>query len=183
MEWFTADYHLSHKNIIRYVDRPFEDVDLMNEVIISNLELSVDKGDILYYLGDLTFKKETALSFFDRFQDLKIHYVIGNHDKEQIIQVANKFCESVSNLKDIFIYNQNITLCHYAMRVWNKSHLNSWQLYGHSHGTLKPIGKQYDVGVDNNDFKPLSFREIKKIMDKAPNNMNYIPLEKRKSKR
>jgi calcineurin-like phosphoesterase family protein len=65
------------------------------------------------------------------------------------------------------------------MRVWNKSHLNSWQLYGHSHGDLDPIGKQYDVGVDSNDFKPLSYEEIEDIIKKAPNNLNYIPIEQR----
>jgi calcineurin-like phosphoesterase family protein len=40
------------------------------------------------------------------------------------------------------------------MRVWPRSHHNSWQLYGHSHGKLLPIGKQWDIGVDNNDFYP-----------------------------
>ena len=31
---------------------------------------------------------------------------------------------------------QDIVLCHYAMRVWQKSHYGAWMLYGHSHGTL-----------------------------------------------
>ncbi|MBD3197865.1 MAG: phosphoesterase [Candidatus Lokiarchaeota archaeon] len=179
MEWFTADYHLSHSNIIKYVKRPFENVSMMDEVILANLELQVEKNDILYYLGDLTFKEEIARSFFERFDYLKIHYIIGNHDNNKIIDIARKFCNSISNLKDIKISNRNITLCHYAMRVWNKSHLNSWQLYGHSHGDLDPIGKQYDVGVDSNDFKPLSFEEIEDIIKKAPNNLNYIPIEQR----
>jgi hypothetical protein len=25
-------------------------------------------------------------------------------------------------------------LCHYAMRVWNRSHHGAWHLYGHSQG-------------------------------------------------
>jgi calcineurin-like phosphoesterase family protein len=183
MEWFTADYHLSHKNIIRYVNRPFENAEVMNDVILSNLELSVDKGDVLYYLGDLTFKKKVALQFFERFRNLETHYIIGNHDKEEIITIAKKYCKSVSYLKDIKLNGRNITLCHYAMRVWNKSHCNAWQLYGHSHGNLAPVGKQFDVGVDSNEFKPVSITQIEKIMEKAPNNMNYIPPEKRQSKR
>jgi calcineurin-like phosphoesterase family protein len=65
------------------------------------------------------------------------------------------------------------------MRAWNKSHFNAWQLYGHSHGTLNPLGKQYDVGVDNNGFKPVSLDSLDKIMAKMPNNINFIPPEKR----
>jgi len=63
------------------------------------------------------------------------------------------------------------------MRVWNKSHYNTWQLYGHSHGKLAPVGKQYDVGIDNNDFAPISIEDLAKIMKRKPNNFNYISKE------
>ncbi|KKL95432.1 hypothetical protein LCGC14_1854620, partial [marine sediment metagenome] len=70
--------------------------------------------------------------------------------------------------------DQPITLCHYAMRVWDKSHFNSWQLYGHSHGTLNGIGKQYDVGVDANNFLPVSFANLTELMEAKKDNFNYI---------
>ena len=59
------------------------------------------------------------------------------------------------------------------MRVWPKSQYNSWQLYAHSHGNLDPIGKSWDVGVDVNNYEPLSFDEIESIMKKRPNNFNF----------
>ncbi|HSE99773.1 MAG TPA: hypothetical protein VLA48_02665 [Nitrososphaeraceae archaeon] len=39
-------------------------------------------------------------------------------------------------------------------------------LFGHSHGNLKDVlGKTMDVGFDTNEeFKPYSYQEIKKIM-------------------
>ena len=176
MIWFSADYHLSHKNIIHYCNRPFKTVKEMDNEILVNLFRSMGSGDTLYYLGDLTFKIPIAKSFFASIQnsDIKIHYIIGNHDKPEVIELARLNCDSVSNLKDIKLEEKPITLCHYAMRVWNKSHFNSWQLYGHSHGALAPIGKQYDVGVDNNEFKPVSFEDLKIIMENLPNNFNYI---------
>jgi len=61
------------------------------------------------------------------------------------------------------------------MRVWHKSHFNAWQLYGHSHGGLSPMGKQLDVGIDSNKFFPLSFEKLQNIMKAKPNNFNYIP--------
>jgi len=60
------------------------------------------------------------------------------------------------------------------MRVWNRSHFNSWQLYAHSHGGLRPIGKQYDIGVDGDNYYPVSFDKLRTIMDKKQNNFNYI---------
>ena len=50
----------------------------------------------------------------------------------------------------------HIVVCHYAMRVWPRSHYNSWMLYGHSHGKLAPQRKQWDIGIDNNNFYPIS---------------------------
>jgi len=80
MIWFTADFHLSHKNIIQYCHRPFQDSDEMDEVILGNFNQKVQSGDILYFLGDLTFKGNVAANFFERFKDIEIHFIIGNHD-------------------------------------------------------------------------------------------------------
>jgi calcineurin-like phosphoesterase family protein len=183
MDWFTSDFHLSHKNIITYCDRPFANVEEMDKVILENLSNKVKDEDRLFYLGDLTFKSEVAEKFFHQFRRLEIHYIIGNHENATLLEIAKKHCASVSHILDIIINDVPITLCHYAMRVWNKSHLNAWQLYGHSHSRLEPIGKQYDVGVDNNAFKPLSFTDLLEIMEKAPNNYNYIPPELRSAKK
>ena len=46
---------------------------------------------------------------------------------------------------------------------------NSWQLYGHSHGKLAPIGKQWDVGIDNNDLYSVSFNKIREIINYLTN--------------
>jgi calcineurin-like phosphoesterase family protein len=59
-----------------------------------------------------------------------------------------------------------IVLCHYAFEVWNKRHFGSWCLHGHSHGTLPSPDHmaRYDVGVDNNDYFPVSYEQVKFIM-------------------
>lgn len=165
MIWFTADFHLSHQNIIKYCNRPFKNIQEMNSTILSNLESKVKQGDILYFLGDLTFKTEVALEFFEKFRDIDIHFIIGNHDHTDVIQLAEEYCKSISRLKEIQIENQPITLCHYALRVWNRSYYNAWQLHGHSHGNLTPLRFQYDVGMDNNNFYPISFKELKSMLN------------------
>ena len=51
------------------------------------------------------------------------------------------------------------------MRTWPKSFHGSIQLYGHSHGKLIPEGRQMDVGVDINNFCPVPFQQVKKLLD------------------
>ena len=73
-----------------------------------------------------------------------------------------------------------ITLCHYPMISWNKSHYNSWLLYGHVHNNEIPLkGKMMNVGVDVNNFYPVSFTQVKEYMNKQPNNYNYIKKKRR----
>nr|MDO8083867.1 metallophosphoesterase [Candidatus Sigynarchaeum springense] len=174
MIWFTADYHLGHANIIRYCSRPFAAADEMDKQIVDNVTSAVKNSDTLYFLGDLTFKKERALHFLERLGDVKLVFIPGNHDSAEVLKVMADAGALARPIEDIVVSGQHITLCHYAMRAWNASHFNSWQLYGHSHARLPPAGKQHDVGVDNNNFKPVSMDELVAIMKTRPDNENIV---------
>jgi hypothetical protein len=63
------------------------------------------------------------------------------------------------------------------MRVWERSQHNSWQLYGHSHGLLSPDGKRGDIGVDNNQFYPLSFEQLNMLMLNRPDNPDMLKIK------
>jgi calcineurin-like phosphoesterase family protein len=51
-------------------------------------------------------------------------------------------------------------LCHYPFRTWNGIHRRAINLHGHSHGRLKPLRRQYDVGVDAREFRPILLAEL-----------------------
>lgn len=174
MIYFSADLHLGHTNIIKYCNRPFVDVREMDKTILGNFKTELAPGDTLYLLGDLSFDGRVAANFFDMLSGVNIIFIKGNHDSRKLQNITRERNIPLYTLYDTKIDNQPITMCHYSMRVWNKSHFNAWQLYGHSHGTLSPQGKQYDVGVDNNDFKPVSWLKIKFIMTNSPDNFNHI---------
>jgi calcineurin-like phosphoesterase family protein len=166
MIYFTADLHLSHTNIIKYCNRPFKDANHMDEIITKNFLEVLKPEDTLYILGDISFRPEPVEKFFSRLPEgLKIYYIRGNHDFKLTNEFLLKYCVSVYPMIDIKIEGQKITLCHYAMRTWNCSCHGAWDLHGHSHGTLPPLGKQMDVGVDTNHFYPYSFYEIRKTME------------------
>jgi len=169
--WFTADTHAYHDNIIRYCNRPFQNAEYMTVALANHINNVVQPNDTLYHLGDWSARRGPGLA--EKFREMimckNIHFILGNHDQK--IDRRSKLFTSVNHMLDIKIGGHSIVLCHYAMRVWNKSHHGAWQLYGHSHGNLPddPNALQLDVGVDtelygHKRFTPYSFDELRKIM-------------------
>jgi calcineurin-like phosphoesterase family protein len=162
--FFSADWHNLHYNILRFCNRPFKNVIEQEQCLLENHNSIVKPKDIVYCIGDIAMTKEGAISALSKMNGIKI-FILGNHDFK-FENIIKQYCREVHNLCDIRIEQQKITLCHYAMRVWNCSHHGAWCVHGHSHGTLPSLGKSYDVGVDSNNFKPVSFEELEVIMSK-----------------
>jgi len=154
MLYFTSDEHLSHQNIIKYCNRPFKDVKEMDDTIISNFNSKVGKKDIIYHLGDFSF--HNPKEYLARMNGVHI-LIRGNHDSKQSYGFEKVF--DVLLLKNA-VPNFHIYLSHYAGRVWPHSHHCAGMLYGHSHGTLEPYGRSFDVGVDTNNFMPYSLDDV-----------------------
>lgn len=168
MYFFTADEHYGHTNIIKYCNRPFKSVEEMNEVLISNHNSLIGDNDMVVHVGDFTLQSfERAMEYLDQLKGKHI-FLRGSHDY---------WLKKVTPVQDIYERKFNdiyIIACHYPMRTWPRSHHGSWQVHGHSHGMLSSIGKQWDVGVDNNDFMPVSMWRLKEIMKDLPDNLNLI---------
>jgi calcineurin-like phosphoesterase family protein len=164
--FFSADLHLGHKNIIEFCHRPFDNVEQMDQALIDNINRKIEPADTFYYLGDFTFGSlDRVTEYRQRINCKNIHLIKGNHDRLTDKQYQ-QFFTTVSMLKEIKADGEHITLCHYAMRRWNKSHHGSWHLYGHSHGDLPDDGLTYsfDVGVDCTSYQPLSLAEVRQKM-------------------
>ncbi len=166
MYYFTSDEHYGHKNIIQHCNRPYKSIEEMDESLISLHNSVVKDGDTVIHGGDFCFtnKIDRAQKYIQQLNGNHI-FLKGSHD--HWLKDAHEIWEKK-------VGDEYIVVCHYAMRVWPKSHFNSWQLYGHSHGKLKTVGKQWDIGVDNNDFLPVSLNRITEIMNNKPDNPNRI---------
>lgn len=168
MDWFTADTHFDHANIIKYCKRPFASVEEMNEALIKNINAKVKPEDRLFHLGD--FAKSRVEHFRNAINCRNILLVLGNHDK--INYNSPLFSGGVRDMftlkTEIDGQRKDIVLCHYALKVWAKSHYGSWQLYGHSHGGLPDdeTAQAFDVGVDCHGYSPISLEDVKNIMAK-----------------
>jgi calcineurin-like phosphoesterase family protein len=174
--WFTSDEHYFHKNICRFAGRPFESVEKMNRALIENHNSIVGPDDDVYHLGDFCFARIDQTESILRQLSGNHHFVRGNHDKELLKNIQRvldkKLFLTWDKDAEIYVEGQFIVLHHYGKRVWNKYHHGAWHLFGHSHGNLPPYGKSVDVGVDskwitgNAEYRPFSFKEIKRFMDK-----------------
>lgn len=167
--FFTSDTHFGHANVIKYSNRPFKDVNEMNEMMIANWNAVVRPGDLVYHLGDFAFTTpDKAAQIAKRLAGQK-YLVYGNHDKrlrkEREFESRWIWCKDIADVK---VGDQRIVLCHYAMLTWNQSHRGAWQLHGHSHGSLKPDphSLRVDVGVDCFDYQPVAFEVLAKVMAK-----------------
>ena len=153
--YFTADTHFGHKNIIKYCNRPFDSIDEMNEVMIENWNRVVSSKDNVYHLGDFGFKDINLI--LSRLNG-NIHLIHGNHDSSAVKR--NRRFITSSSIKEIKIDGIKTVLHHYSMRVWNASFHGSYHLFGHSHGMLPSYGLSFDVGVDAWNFMPISEGQI-----------------------
>jgi len=180
MNFFTSDEHYLHNNIIKYCNRPYKNKYDMTDAIISNHNEVVKSNDIVYHGGDFGFGSPKKLKeIIDKLNGRHI-FIHGSHDKDLTKLAKKDQIDYRGRRVEIIIKNKFIVIDHYCLRVWPRSHYNSWHLFGHSHGTLEPVGKSWDIGVDNNNFYPLSFDQIVTIMEKRPDNFNFIPEDTRR---
>lgn len=175
MHWFTADLHLGHDTIRRHSKRPFSTIEEMDTVIIDNINAATVPGDTLCIIGDFTLRCHESIvqTYRDRINCRQIIFCRGNHDAKR----ADRVFGHAYDIKRIVVGNdkwtpcherQPIILCHYAMRMWQGSHRGSWQLHGHSHGQLRADYhlQQMDVGMDTNEFRPFSMKDVRAHMSK-----------------
>ena len=153
--FFTSDTHFYHGNIIRFCNRPFK----------------------VFHLGDFCLGGSAEWTkMLDRLNG-RIYLIMGNHDLKNIRQgYINRF-EHVAMQMHIEVGKQKIYLNHYPFLCFDGGYKDVWQLFGHVHTRKDNTGidaarlqylypTQYDVGVDNNNFTPVSFEQVKRIITK-----------------
>ena len=172
--FFTSDTHFGHRNIIKYCQRPFSCIEEMDDALIANWNRVVGKDDIIFHLGDFAMGGSAEWSRLLQKLNGKIYLILGNHDLKTIGAGFSRL-EGVAMQMLINVKGQIIYLNHYPFLCYGGAYRNTWQLYGHVHTChanrgldvprlkmLMPM--QYDVGVDNNNYSPVSFEQVKKII-------------------
>lgn len=180
--FFSADMHFRHSRVIQYSNRPFANVDEMNQKIIENINSVVLPKDDFYILGDFIWgSAKNAEEFLKQIKCKNIYFILGNHDKDSIRKASiSHYFKWVGDYKQISIQNpednsvQKICLFHYPILEWDLASKGSWMLHGHTHGnTVYPPSlsnhKITDVGVDCWNYTPVSYTQLKELFKDRQN--------------
>ena len=158
--WFTADTHFGHAGALALYRRPFTSVAEMNAAMIALWNDTVGANDDVWHLGDLALRTsaQEAAELLCRLNGRK-HLITGNNDPPHIAALAG--WASMQAYAEITVDGRRLVLCHYAFRTWNGMAKGVLNLHGHSHGRLKPLPRQTDVGVDAWDFRPIAVGQMR----------------------
>ena len=149
MMWFTADLHLGDTNILHDMDRPFDSVEEMNRKVID------------------------AINERERIECKNATLIRGNHDGDWEDSDAPQIWEDVRDYLEIapgYAKGHRLVMSHYPMLSWNGKARGAIMLHGHIHSRgdrtnarnrdrERPI-LRYDVGLDANDYRPVSRDQI-----------------------
>lgn len=172
--YVIADTHFYHNNIIKYCDRPFEDVEKMNEFIINKWNSVVSNEDIVLHLGDFGFgSKEQLTNICQQLNGYKI-LLKGNHDLrkgngffidcgfQEVYKNKEMLLTEILGIPQDFIKtDSDVILSHYP-RVVPNDKLN---IHGHIHNAPLDINQfnqdnHICVSIEMINYEPVSLIKI-----------------------
>lgn len=135
-KFVISDTHFGHYNIIKLCNRPFNDENDMNKILIENWNSVVSDDDEVYHLGDFSFYKDDVKNkkIFNSLRGKKF-LIKGNHDKNSI----NLNWVKVYDYFELNYNEKRFVLFHYPIEEWNNSYRGAIHLYGHVHNKIMPV--------------------------------------------
>lgn len=163
MYFFVGDEHFfhqskknPHKGVIQYCNRPYNHIDDMHEDIIRKHNEIVSPSDKTIHVGDTSFGTKSQTEEIIRQLNGEHVFLSGCHDRWLRKSAPARY---VKKINGIIVHAE-----HYPMRSWFASFHGSINLHAHCHGKMEPLHRQWDVGVDNNDFYPCSIEYLIRIL-------------------
>lgn len=180
--WFTSDTHFNHANILKFTNRPFENIAEHDEALIKNWNDRVGNDDTVFHLGDFCFGSSQKIMEIREKLNGNIILIRGNHDDKNLQRSLWSLFEDVVYQAKILVDGRTVYLNHFPFLCFARGSFDlygdgySINLFGHVHSgpncttddnsrlsMLYPT--QYDVGVDNNNYAPISWNEVKSIIE------------------
>ena len=194
--FFTSDLHISHANSLIFDNRPFRDLDHMHEVLVKRYNAQVPDNGLCYFLGDVGLGSGDVLkNVISQMRGTKV-LILGNHDKKMNAMYSMGFDVVLHNatifiqgervtmshcpLRGVFREDTEGMKGVTEYQNWHGEHKNmdfsvtdegQFHLSGHIHSpnngrSKKILGRQFDVGVVANEYRPVSISEIESWIDR-----------------
>lgn len=188
--FFTSDWHIGHANSILFDKRPFSNLEIMHKSLIARYNAQVPSWGICYFLGDIGVgSSEECQRVLRQLNGTKV-LILGNHDKklhamhlagfDAVLNEAAMYIQGERvtmthcPLRGLFRENVEGMKGAHAGQNWHGEHKQiefsienqgQFHLHGHIHSpnsgkSQKILGRQFDVGVPANNYRPVSISEI-----------------------
>lgn len=207
MNYYIADTHFGHENVIKYDNREgsgrkFDSIFEHDETIIKNWNEKVKNGDNVYILGDFSWYNATATKEILETLNGQKFLIRGNHDRWAKDGACKKLLNAIYDYKQIRDGDETLILSHYPIMMWNGQHRGAIHLYGHVHNSdeendyqefIRILNERYksrdkyfkemvaiNVGCMNIDYTPMSLEELLDMRKKNERNIieKYAELNK-----
>jgi calcineurin-like phosphoesterase family protein len=172
MDFFLADTHFDHTNIVTYCGRPFKDSKEMDDTIIRNWNQIVKPEDTVYHLGDFALCRSERYPEYIDVLNGRIILIMGNHDRRRTVTFWAK--RGIVAYKHPVLFD--VSLNPIEEEYWTLSHEpvdepGIINIHGHTHGNIHrgevpEKGIHICVSCEAIGYKPVSLdwvsQEIKR---------------------
>lgn len=173
--FFTSDTHWSHFNIARLCNRPFNSRKEMDERLIANWNKVVPEDGIVIHCGDFMLPHKIGYKEYSKYVSRlngTIYLTRGNHDRIDLGNYDNKLIVSdclYIQVEKTLIYAQHYPCLAFKGDIQAFGHLHTLS-DGMVHGLDSDVVSklkfnQYDVGVDQNNYTPISYNQLINIIN------------------
>lgn len=164
--FYTADPHFDHENILTYAFRPFRSVAQMNNTLVVNYNRDCTEDDTLYFIGDVSLTKhpDKLARYLRRIRPRKV-LILGNHDDMKPFRYLDIGFDSVHTSLEV-----NGRILVHDPAVATIMPLKTF-ITGHVHNLFVKSANAINVGVDVHDFRPVSEERLIELEGAGP----FIP--------
>jgi len=176
--WLYSDPHFGHNNIIKYCNRPFANVNDMNETLLNNYKKVINDKSLVYFLGDISFgrqerKEQIPKWWVEQLPGNIVTYIKGSHD-HGIRPTMASYPKNVQKVLLVdYIQVEGIIFCltHEPVYVVMEDDPKfDWNIHGHVHNNRSmwnTIKKSINVSVEVTSYSPVLLYDIISIIRKA----------------
>ena len=179
--FFTSDLHLYHTNIIKYCKRPFISYQDMNKTLISNWNARVKEDDIVFHNGDFMFRNSAGgkkgegepVKFHEveKLLNGRIIHIKGNHDRNNSTKtIVERLVIRYGNHRVNIVHDPKFADYNYKINFVGHIH-NLWSIQRFTKGSKHT--DCINIGVDVNNFRPVTFEELMKKYHAWKKKNNY----------
>ena len=170
--WIISDTHFFHENIGRYCNRPEENWENWQELIIKNWKYLVSPDDTILHLGDFSFGNKRNFYILTAMLKGRLFLIQGNHDR-----IIKSYCEIrgvtlIKNSLNVEISDQmKLIFSHRPIVPLEDGWIN---LHGHIHNVPPPIEgsnlgpNHINMSVEVREYRPWRLGDILKTIKDHP---------------